>query len=84
MGALVYGKVESGIEHTGNIVRPIERDDNGAGGGIRWVGLGGNENMPAIIQPSCCEVGRWIIEGEAKVFYLLEKGADGLIGNAAE
>jgi hypothetical protein len=86
VGALVDSKVETGIEYTGIIaVRyRIERDENGADGGIRWVGLGSNQNVPAIIQPCCYEVARWIIEGEAIVFYLLEKGADGLIGNAAE
>ena len=82
MGALVYGKVENGIEHSGiiGVRHRIVRYEKGAGGGRRWLGLVGNENVAT--QP--CEVERAIIEEEAIVFDRLEEAALRLVGYAAE
>jgi hypothetical protein len=82
LGALVYSKVENGIEHSGiiGVRHRIVRYEKGASGGRRWLGLVGNEN----VAPQILEVERAIIEKEAIVFYRLEEAALRLIGYAAE
>jgi hypothetical protein len=82
LGAFVDSKVKNRIEHSCiiGVRHRIVRYEKGAGGGRRWLGLVGNEN----VAPQILEVERAVIEKEAIVFYRLEEAALRLVGYAAE
>src|SRR6476660_784166 len=72
-GALVCSTAKRVIEHSRliEVRHRIEVYTKGAGGSVRWVGLGGNNS----VANKPCEVTRRIIDQAVKVFYHLEEFA---------